>query len=138
MRRAQRVQPVNMLRFLLLPLVLLTACTTPEPAEGEGEGEDEFTCAAGADLDDGERACAVEDDCTILQVQTDCCGTLRFAGIANADAPAAQSDADACAAGADACDCNPEPPVADDGTSATFGTPAVNCIGGQCETTFEI
>lgn len=110
-----------------------------EPGEGEGEAAAGLPCGTGGTLAvDFNRSCADASDCSIVEVTVDCCGTKRFLGIANSAFDGVQGDADECAAGWPDCACLPEAPVADDGSSATFGTPAVRCVDGpSCETTFE-
>jgi hypothetical protein len=128
--------------MLLIPALAFglstTACTeNPSPAEGEGEGEElVLPCGPDADFDDIERECGQDSDCGVLQIQVDCCGSQRMTGINDTYRIQTQVYANDCAEAFPICDCVPDPPTADDGTFASFGTPAVACIEDECSTTF--
>jgi hypothetical protein len=84
-----------------------------------------------------DRSCSVADDCSVVEHQINCCGTLRALGI-RASAKAAFDSAEAtCRSSYPLCDCASHSTLADDGTSADGSGPArAECVAGQCRSTF--
>ncbi|HSO38631.1 MAG TPA: tail fiber domain-containing protein, partial [Labilithrix sp.] len=92
-------------------------------------------------LDPGLKKCASAADCVIVDVQRDCCGTQRAAGVATANKAKVEKCAADRAASLPKCGCPTGPAVADDGTTqagASGVTPSLVCNGaGLCETSFK-
>lgn len=103
-----------------------------------GGGDGGFTCGSTVmNFPTFDRSCASASDCVALRRPTDCCGNGVVTGVAATDREAFEAAVAACLATLAECDCPAGPPVADDGTTGTFGgEPSVECAGGVCTTTF--
>lgn len=90
-------------------------------------------------LSEGVRACTVDDDCTSVDVQVDCCGNTTAMGAAKKMEAFAQKCAADKAASFPQCGCPVGPKKADDGTTdgGQGGKVSVKCTGGFCRTSFD-
>ena len=87
------------------------------------------------------KACQSDADCIVVDEQTDCCGTMLYAGIAKASASAFAACEAAWVAHFPGCGCASNKTSTEDGKTSTFGSDAgaaqVHCIdftmsGGVC------
>ena len=88
------------------------------------------------------KKCASTADCTVIDFQINCCGSMHAAGVNVSSKSTVATCASDRAAAFPKCACPTVAPVADDGTSDTgFAgvTPAVTCnpTTSQCETSFK-
>jgi hypothetical protein len=94
-------------------------------------------------IDASFKACRGDGDCTIRQHETDCCGTILFAGIAASSEGAFATCEAAWDAHFPGCGCRSGPSTTEDGKTIypgqDGGTPRVHCTnftmnGGVCMT----
>ena len=102
-----------------------------------GDGDRSFVCA----VDEGdlavEASCVNDDDCAFAAITLDCCGSEAVTGVAASAQRAIVNAEDECDDGFPDCDCLAEAPVADDGSTGTFGaSPDFACVDGRCTTSF--
>jgi hypothetical protein len=81
-------------------------------------------------------SCASDSDCALGQIGVDCCGSERVTGVNAGDICSFLPAAGSCWQAT--CDCAAQTTVADDGTTASTAgeTALVQCVQGQCTTTF--
>lgn len=104
-------------------LLLLAGCSAAAPSAKDGG------CPPEAD-----RTCVLDAECSLLNVQVDCCGSEIARGAASTAVPAAEQAERICAAQWPSCRCLAKDPVADDGKPFSSGTAVkLRCANGRCE-----
>ena len=88
------------------------------------------------------KKCAVTTDCTVVDFQINCCGSMHATGVSVTSKDEVATCATSRAEAFPKCGCPTSPPIADDGSTDTgfSGTaPAVTCnpTTSQCETSFK-
>ncbi|MDB4934910.1 MAG: putative secreted protein [Labilithrix sp.] len=94
----------------------------------------------GGTLDPNLTKCTAPADCVAVAYQSDCCGNHHAAGVNVANEAKVTKCASEREASYPKCTCPEGPPVADDGSTGTFGggPPAVTCnASGHCETSYK-
>lgn len=82
---------------------------------------------------DAYKACASDDDCTLAQRVSDCCGTIAITGVSTSELSAFSEQATACNATWPPCGCASQGSFADDNNQATdFFTGQENPVGVAC------
>ncbi len=86
-------------------------------------------------FDELTRACLGPDGCQLVEHQIDCCGGMRYLGIASAAAASFVAAESHCAAQFPACGCAAQKMSAEDGSLVDFGDMSViaDCIEGRCQ-----
>jgi hypothetical protein len=130
-----------------------TASTGPgTPADGGvgGNGDAPEDSAPAADagylacmspdgkVDPSLKSCNTVADCTIVEEQTDCCGTMLYVGLASTSASAFGACETAWVAHFPGCGCFSANTTTEDGKTAypgsDAGAPEVQCASGTCMT----
>ena len=79
------------------------------------------------------KTCASDNDCAVVQVMVDCCGSQQAIGIAKFAAASFSAAQAICAKGGAVCDCMPLPTTQEDGKPLVLDG-SVGCVAGQCKT----
>lgn len=84
------------------------------------------------------KSCENDDDCVLLQHQTDCCGSFMMIGVSVSDQKNFESAESQCSSSLPLCDCLQQPIVAEDGFRANeTGTFDVVCDENECYSTVD-
>jgi hypothetical protein len=82
-----------------------------------------------------EKACAVRDDCAVVTLAADCCGTPLLAGVNGSERSRFDQAWSQCLTQLPICDCLADRPRAEDGKSASDPSSIrVDCLAGRCRT----
>jgi hypothetical protein len=115
--------------------------STRDAARDGGQNADVGPTDYGACFDANNRVresmkrCNRAEDCTVTEVQVDCCGSIVHVGIAEASSEQFEVCNAAWAAHWPACGCAAQPGKAEDGKAVTDPSGvAVVCNGGLCRT----
>lgn len=143
MRRALTPTVFALTTLALIAPACATSRTLPDGGGLDGAGLDarvdgshDAGHACGSEFPSFDRRCSVATECVAVSHQINCCGTVRALGI-RADAQSGFDVAEAaCRDITPACGCPTEITRADDDTIDDGAPARVECVAGQCVSTF--
>jgi hypothetical protein len=102
-------------------------------SSGGTSNQDQPDCDA--DLAALDKSCDSAQDCSLVQHQIDCCGTILVMGLQSAEQPAFAALEQYCAAQFPLCGCAAQGMMLEDGSMIDFGSTAAvaDCIEGRCQ-----
>jgi hypothetical protein len=102
-------------------------------SSGGTSNQDQPDCAA--DFAALDKSCDSAQDCSLVQHQIDCCGTVLVMGLQSAEQPAFAALEQYCAAQFPLCGCAAQGMMLEDGSMIDFGSTAAvaDCIEGRCQ-----
>lgn len=108
----------------------------PSDAPADADAAGDVLCEFGAAfVEQFDKGCGGESDCSVVALFVDCCQTPLAAGVNEAETARFEAAWTACLEVLDHCRCPAGPPQAEDGESAeSMESIVVDCQSGQCMT----